>query len=199
MTKFEFLEELRNGLNGLPKNEIEERISFYSEIIDDLVEEGSSINEAISSLGAVDAIVCEILKDYPLTKLVKEKIKPKRKLATWELVLLIIGSPIWGSLLIALIACILSIYVSIWSAIIALWASFAAVAGSFLGFMLFGIISLCLGNSYSGITMIALSFIADGVSIFFFYGCLYATKGLLLLTKKILIWIKKCFLKKGDK
>ena len=47
MTKFEFLEELRNGLNGLPKNEIEERISFYSEIIDDYIEDGLSEEHAV--------------------------------------------------------------------------------------------------------------------------------------------------------
>ena len=38
--KDEFLLKLRLGLSGLPVNEIEERIAFYSELIDDLIEDG---------------------------------------------------------------------------------------------------------------------------------------------------------------
>ena len=47
MNKEEFLNSLRKRLKGLPNNEIEERISFYSEMIDDRVEEGMSEEEAI--------------------------------------------------------------------------------------------------------------------------------------------------------
>ena len=39
MTKQEFLAELRRGLSGLPQNDIEERLNFYSEMIDDRMEE----------------------------------------------------------------------------------------------------------------------------------------------------------------
>lgn len=34
MSKKEFLNQLRNGLFGLPKDDIEEHINFYSEMID---------------------------------------------------------------------------------------------------------------------------------------------------------------------
>ena len=39
MNKQEFLMRLREGLSGLPQNEIEERLTFYSEMIDDRIEE----------------------------------------------------------------------------------------------------------------------------------------------------------------
>ena len=35
-----------------------------------------------------------------------------------------------------------------------------------------------------------------GLSVFMFYGCIGATKGFVLLSKKIAVFIKNCFIKK---
>ena len=40
MTKIQFLLALNKALSGLPQDEIEERLTFYSEIIDDRMEDG---------------------------------------------------------------------------------------------------------------------------------------------------------------
>ena len=40
MRKWEFLSTLKNRLSGFPKQEVEERLNFYSEMIDDRMEEG---------------------------------------------------------------------------------------------------------------------------------------------------------------
>ena len=69
-------------------------------------------------------------------KLIKEK-TPKRRLGVWEIVLLVLGSPIWLSLLIAAFAVILSLYISLWAVIISFWAVF----GSFIGCALGSIVS----------------------------------------------------------
>lgn len=61
MTKQEFLAELRRGLSGLPQNDIEERLNFYSEMIDDRMEEGLSEQEAVDGIGSVDSVVSQIL------------------------------------------------------------------------------------------------------------------------------------------
>ena len=74
MTKQEFLEKLQVSLYGLPKADIDERVSFYGEMIDDRVEEGLSEEEAVADIGTIDGIVSEILSETPITKLVKEKI-----------------------------------------------------------------------------------------------------------------------------
>ena len=42
MYKYEFLTALREQLVGLPKEDIEERISFYEEMINDRMDEGKS-------------------------------------------------------------------------------------------------------------------------------------------------------------
>ena len=89
MTKQEFLVDLGLGLSCLPQEDAEERLSFYSEMIDDRIEEGLSEEEAVREMGAVDGIVSQIVAEVPLSKLVKKKIKPKRRLRAWEIVLLV--------------------------------------------------------------------------------------------------------------
>ena len=122
MSKQEFLDCLRKGLSGLPQEDIEERLTFYSEMIDDRIEEGLSEMEAVSAIGTVDAVITQVLADTPLTKLVKEKAKPKRTLRAWEIVLLVLGSPIWLSLLIAAFIITLAAYIVVWSVVITLWS-----------------------------------------------------------------------------
>ena len=80
MTKLQFLLSLHNKLSGLPQNEIEERLNFYSEMIEDRIEDGLSEEEAVSEIGTVDEIAEQIVSDIPLTKIAKEKIKPKRRI-----------------------------------------------------------------------------------------------------------------------
>ena len=134
MTKLEFVTELREKLSGLPNQDIEERLSFYGEMIDDRIEEGRTEEEAIADIGSVDEISAQIIRDIPLTKIVKERIKTKRRLRTWEIVFLVLGFPIWFSLAVATFAVILSLYVVLWSVIVSLWAVFVSlVACAFFG------------------------------------------------------------------
>lgn len=72
MNKQEFLECLRKGLTGLPQEDIEEYRAFYSEMIDDRIEEGMSEAEAVSEIGTTDDIIAQILADTARTKLAKE-------------------------------------------------------------------------------------------------------------------------------
>ena len=193
MNKQEFITQLRAKLSGLPKQDVEERLAFYGEMIDDRMEEGLSEEEAVSAVGTVDEIVEQIVADLPLTRLVKEKIRPKRTLRAWEIVFLVLGSPIWLSLLIAAFVVVLALYAVLWSLIISVWAVFGALAGCTLGGLAAGIIFTVLGNLWPGLALISAALVCAGLSIFAFVGCLAATKGTVLLTKKIAIGIKNCF------
>lgn len=198
MSKQEFLVQLRKGLSGLPQEDIEERLTFYSEMIDDRMEEGIAEEDAVSRIGSVDTIISQIKADIPLAKLVREKMTPKKYVKTWEIVLLVVGSPIWLSLLLAAFAVMLSLYASLWSVVISLWAVFGSLIGCAFGGVVAGIVIACSGNALSGIAMLAAGIVCAGLSIFMFYGCKAATKGILILTKKFAIWIKNCFIKKEE-
>lgn len=194
MSKQEFLEQLRKGFSGLSQEDIEERLTFYSEMIEERMEEGLSEEEAVLAVGTIDEIVEQVIVDIPLSKIAIERIKPKRRLSAGEIILLALGSPIWVSLGIAVIAVILSLYISLWSVIVSLWSVFVSLAICSVASVLsiFGI----GGNGAGGIAMLAAGIVCAGLSIFMFYGCKVATKGTLILTKKIAKWIKNCFIKK---
>lgn len=198
MNKEEFLVRLRKKLSGLPQDDIEGRLTFYSEMIDDRMEEGLSENEAVSAVGDIDVIVEQTIADISLAKLARERIRPKRHLKVWEIVLLALGSPIWLSLTIAAAAVILSVYIVLWAVIVSLWSVFAAFIGCGVGSLLGSIVFGYKLNVLSGIAMLAAGFVSTGLSVFMFYGCKAATKGILLLTKKIAMLIKNCFIEKEE-
>lgn len=198
MNKQEFLTQLRNGLSGLPKEDIEERLNFFSEMIDDRMEEGLSEEEAVKLAGSVDEIVAQTVAEIPLAKIAKERISPKRQLRVWELVLIIVGSPIWLSLAIAVIAVIFSVYVSLWAVIISLWSVFVALAVSALACILSSAITFFIGNVFTSLGLFSAGLICAGLSIFMFFGCKAISKCILQLTKKFAIWIKNCFIKKEE-
>ena len=60
MTKSIFLITLREKLAGLPKEDVDERISFYEEMINDRMDEGKSEEEAVADIGSVDEFIYEI-------------------------------------------------------------------------------------------------------------------------------------------
>ena len=198
MSKQEFLAQLRKGLSGLPQDDIEGRLAFYSEMIEDRKEEGLSEDEAVAAVGSVDEIFAQVVAEIPLTKIAKERIKPKRRLSTGEIILLALGSPIWLSLGIAAFAVILSLYISLWAVIVSLWAVFTSLAACSIGGVLACAIFTVVGNGASGLAMLAAGIVCAGLAIFMFYGCKAATKGTLILAKKIAIWTKNCFIKKEE-
>lgn len=198
MNKQEFLEQLRRGISGLPQEDIEERLTFYSEMIDDRIEEGLSENEAVSEIGSVDTVISQILDDTPLVKLVKHKMRPKKRMNAWEIVFLILGSPIWLSLIIAAFAVVISVYAAVWSLIIALWSVFVSLVAAALGGAAGGIWFAVTAKAVTGLAAAGTGVFCAGLSVFMFFACKAATKGILLLTKKVALGIKGCFMNRRE-
>ena len=92
MNKQEFLAALQSGLRGLPRGDIQHWVEFYREMVEDRMEDGMSEEEAVAALGPVRDIVAQILSETPLPRLVHEKVKPKRPMKAWEIILLVLGA-----------------------------------------------------------------------------------------------------------
>lgn len=194
MNKQEFLAELRAGLSGLPGDDIEERLTFYGEMIDDRIEEGIEEASAVDEIGSVDEIVAQIVSDTPLVKLVREKITPKRKMKAWEIALLVLGSPLWLALLIAAAALVLSLYAVLWAVLIVLWALSAAAAAEGIAGIGAGIMIAVRGGGLTGLAVAGAELAVAGLAIFAFFGCRAATRGILKLTKELAFVIKNRFI-----
>ena len=196
MDKKGFLKQLEKGLSGLPKADRDDRLTFYSEMIDDYMEEGISEAEAVGRIGSIQEIVAQIIDDTPLSKLAKQRIKPKKALSAVEITLLALGCPIWLSLLISFFAVVLSLYVSMWAVVISLWSVFAALAASAFGVLVSGIAFGIIGYGTTCAAMIAACFVCSGLSILTFLGCKALTKGAALLTKGVVLWTKNRLMRK---
>ena len=196
MLKQEFLNALRDRLTGLPQADIEERLTFYGEMIDDRMEEGLSEEEAVAQMGTVDEVVSQIVAETPLTKIVKEKIKPKRKMRAWEIVLLVLGFPLWFPLLITAFVLILVFFIVLWTLVICLWAIEVALWASALACLVGAIGLFITKQPVPAIGAIGAALILTALSIFLFFGCKAATVGTAKLAKKIVHGIKRLFVGK---
>ena len=196
MNKEQFLNELRSRLNGLPKADLEERLFFYGEMIDDRVEDGLSEEEAVAGIGTVDEIVDQILEEVPLSALVKEKVRQSRGLKIWEIVLIVLGFPLWLPLLISAFAIGLSLYIVLWSIMISIWAIDLSLAASAVGGILAAVWYLVQGNPAAAGFSFGAGVICAGLAVLLFYGCVELTKALIRLTKKMVLVIKNMFIGK---
>lgn len=196
MTKAEFITELKKRLSGLPMRELEESLSFYGEMIDDRIEDGLPEEDAVKDVGEISEIAEQIISEIPLTTLAKERIKPKRRIKAWETVLLVLGSPIWLSLLIAAFAVTVSVYAVLWSVIVSVWAAFGAFVGGSVGGVGAFAVFVCTADIPSALVMLSGGAVCAGLAIFTFIGCKAATGGIVRLTVKIPLTVKKLFVKK---
>jgi len=200
MTKYEFLFALHEKLKGLPEAEVEDRLRFYIEMIEDRIESGLSEEEAVAAAGSVEEIAAQIAGDISAPEPERlepvKQAKPKRKAG--EIVLLAMGSPLWLPLLIAAFAVVFSLFISLWAVIVSLWAVFASLIACGIACILGGLVTVFVGNGPAGFALLAAGSICTGLSIFAFFACKAVTKGTTLLTKKLVLWLKGRFSRKED-
>lgn len=195
MNKQEYLEAIRSRISAMPADDVNRFMDYYSEMIDDRVEDGLSEEEAVADMGSPDAAVEQILEDMPLTKLVKEKIKPKHELKAWEVVLIVLGSPVWIPLLITAAVLLLTL----WIVAFALLISFYAVVLSFVAAGIGGLICaipLFIANSpYTAVLMLGAALIGIGIAILFVVSVKPVTVGIFKVCKASVNGIKRMFVK----
>ena len=190
MTKAEFIEALRGRLAGLPPEEAAERLSFYNEMITDRMEDGMPEEAAVAEIGPVEDVVNQIMSEIPLSALVRQKVKPKRALKAWEMVLLVLGSPVWLPLLIAAFAVAFSLYIVVWAVVVSLWAVVISLAAGVLWCLIAVFRYQHAGNPGGALFAGGAALICAGLAIALFIGCRKLTKGVVLLTKRIILGIK---------
>ena len=192
MNKSEFLKKLQQQLQDLPAADQQRSIDYYAEIIDDRMEDGLSEEEAVAAVGTVEEVARSIIAETPIPPVPVQPKKQPRQLQWWQILLLVLGSPIWASLLIAVLAVIFSVWISLWSAVISLYATAVALAASAVG-CIFGSFFM-IGDSAS-ILMAAFgaAFVCAGLSILLFVLSNLASKGMVKLTKLTWNGLKRSF------
>lgn len=195
MNKATFLSALRVRLAPLPQEELARTLDYYSEMIDDRIEDGMSEEEAVASLEDIDTIVRRIIDETPISTLVKTRVKAKGGWSATAIVLTILGFPVWFPLLIAFAAVLLSIYIVVWAVVLAIAA---AVLGLILGGAAVLVASpiILITKPLSMLFFCGCALASIGCGVLSLLGMIYAVKGTIWLTKAIGRGIKRMFIRK---
>lgn len=195
MLKAEFLSKLRQALSALPPDEVQRQINYYSELIDDMMEDGLSEIEAITRLGRISDIAESILQEQPLPRLVKQAAKPKGGWTALTIILAIIGFPIWFPLLLAFAGVLFGIIVAILAVIFSAFVVVLALGVSGVGLIILAFfrIGVSLGSSLwsigVGLLLIGLCVLAVPLAVLI-------AELLVKAIKALYRWVKSLFIKK---
>ncbi|MVX60240.1 MULTISPECIES: DUF1700 domain-containing protein [Adlercreutzia] len=186
MNKQEYLAQLRAALACLPEGEIEESVAFYTEMIDDRVADGLTEEEATAQLDDPKAAARAIIADLPVVPRTVVRTKQRNRALYWTLVIL--GSPLWLTLLLAAGMLVLAGLLTIWCLILGLWLLAAGLlAGGPLG------IGVCLwalavGQPAYGVFELGSGLLCFGLGLFCLHGAVAASKTLMQVSRQ---WIAK--------
>ena len=144
MTKTEFTQEILRRTGHLSRAEVDKWISFYSECVDDRMEEGMDEAEAVAGLGNMEDILKSMEQETPGATLPSaytappdaytESPRPKKEHRILWKVLAICGAPLWLPVAAGLAVAALALYLSLWIVLLALYIvvasfGFAALVG----------------------------------------------------------------------
>ena len=199
MNKQEFLDSVARGIAGLSPEDVTRWTEYYREMLEDRIEDGMSEEEAVAAMGKPGEVVEEIIAQTPIRALVKERVKPKRRLTTWEILLIALGSPIWLALLLSAFAVILAVFVTLWSLVISAWAIEVSLGACSLAGIGVGAIKLCTGEPSQAFFMLGAALALAGLFIFGIWVCKLFTRLMLACSKGFLLLIKRMLMgKRGN-
>lgn len=198
MNKQEFLEKIRNQLAGLSEDDIKKSIDYYTEMIEDRMEEGLTEEEAVKEMGKPEEVASQILMDTPFSKLVKVKVKPKKSLSILSIILIVLGSPVWLPLVAAFFIIILSVYIVLWSFVLVLYSVVLSLAAGGVSGLLASVMIMFNVDILCGVFTLGVAIVCAGLSVLLFFGSNQVVKGILFLSKKIALSIKSYFIKRRN-
>ena len=199
MTKLQFLYELDEKLSHLSDTDRQESLEYYSEMIDERMENGLSESAAVAALGSIDNIYKEIIADIPFSHLVGAKLRrspKKEKKSVWTWILIVFGFLVFAlPIIAAAFAATVSLYAAIWSVVICLWAvPLVLLVGGAAGVIIF-FPTVFLGMHLKALVLLGAGIFSLGLIFPFFYIAKWTTKGAVILSRGMLIMIKKSIIR----
>lgn len=169
MSKEEFLESLKRLLKSLGKSEREKSLSYYSEIIDDYIEDGYTETEAVEQVGSPGMIAQEILEEQGGSAARQLSGGMKGLIA----VLLVLGFPVWGSLMLAGVCLLLAAVLIVMAAYIVIWCvpvctGACSVSGLILSVVSMGGAAIIIfQNTAAGVIQLGVGMVSAGIFVLF--------------------------------
>lgn len=203
MSKTEFLTRLEKLLKGLSRKERETHLSYYQEMIEDAMEDGCTEEEAVARIGSPGEIAEQILSEQETPA---KPVSAGKKIVI--AILLIIGSPLWGSILLAaaalgagvlitVLALVLCAYIVIWcvpvtTGAVSLSALLLAVVSTVGAFPVF------FGNAALGVLQFGVGILSAGVFILAGWLTLLLGSYFVRVTVRFSRWLKRLFTRRKE-
>lgn len=197
MNKQQFLDTIRDKIGALPPQDRERSLDFYSEIIDDRMEDGLTEEQALEAIGSVEEVAAQILQEAQVPKAAPVIIP--RKLRIWEIVLLVLGAPLWIPLVLSVAIVLLSVYAVLWSCVLTLYCADLCLALGAVAGIAGGIFYLITGGTGPALLFIGVALVLAGLAIVAFFLCNLAAKGVFLLSKYAFLSMKALIIRKETK
>ena len=173
MKKAEFLARLRQKLFILPQRELEDTLEYYSEMIDDYVENGCTPEEAVAKMGGVDNVAAQVLAGTQTSASQTDGAKKEKKSGNM-LLLLILGFPLWFPLLIAVFCILLSVAVVIATlAMVVPWSLVVSFGASALGLLIAGTAILVSESVAAAVFLFGAAMVLGALCIFALWASIH--------------------------
>lgn len=203
MSKTEFLTRLEKLLKGLSRKERETHLSYYQEMIEDAMEDGCTEEEAVARIGNPGAVAEQILS---------EQETPAKSVSTGQKILitllLILGSPLWGSLVLAVAALALGLALAaammVLCAYIVIWCVPLTTGAVSLSALLLAVVStvgafpVFFGNAALGVLQFGVGILSAGVFILAGWLTLLLGSYFVRVTVRFSRWLKRLFTRRKE-
>lgn len=169
MSKEEFLQSLERLLKSLSKSEREKSLSYYSEIIDDYMEDGYSEEDAVEQVGNPGVIAQEILEEQEG----KEGRQLSGGMKGLIAVLLVLGFPLWGSLMLAGVCLLLAAALMVVSVYIVIWCIPVCTGACSVSSLVLSVVSMggaaiiVFQNPAAGVIQLGVGMVSAGIFVLF--------------------------------
>lgn len=176
MKKREFLSRLRQKISILPSRDMERTLEYYSEMVDDYIESGYSEGAAVAEMGSVNHVAAQILENAQ-NSFFEAPYAQKQKKNGLVIALLILGFPVWFSLLVTAFCVLLTAAIVIATlAIVVPWSLVVSFGASAVALLLATVIILTGEGIGAAVLVLGAAFILAAFCIFSLWAALSLTK-----------------------
>lgn len=181
MNKRQFLRKLKKCLRGMSREGIADSLQFYDEAIAERIERGEDEKAAVAAMGSPEEAAGRILEELPTEAILQIRSR-RRFMRTIGWPALIIGFPVWLSLIAAAAAVVISVAVAYWAVVLAFFASAAALIVCVVPCAALIFVS---GSMANGVACVSAALACAGLGILFMIGGILLLKAGIICFKKI--------------
>ncbi|MDR1002849.1 MAG: DUF1700 domain-containing protein [Oscillospiraceae bacterium] len=191
MTKSEFLLKLQSSIKDIP--DYEKALAYYSEMLDDRMEDGMSEEEAVTSLGSIEAIRGKLIDETALQTIIRSR--SSVPLTATAIVLIILGFPLWFPLVLTALILLFTLFITV---MLLIMTAFLILFSFALSGVVMVITSpfMIAANPLAALFSFGAGLASVGIAMLLLYPAIYFAKGLWSLVKLAGRAIKSIFVKR---